>query len=283
MSGTGELQTGFAEVNGSRIYYEVAGTGHALTLIHGGLVNRGLWDDQFDVFAQRYRVVRFDMRGFGDSGLISVEGEKFSFEKDVHDLLQFLGIEKTYILGLSMGGAVAIDFTLRYPEMVDALIPVAMGLSGFEPEGEEEKEQHIARWNEVGEAIKEGNIDRAVELELRMWTDGPERTPEQVDPVVRQRVRAMTTRNYKRPDGLVDVEPESLKPPAVSRLSEIQVPTLIIVGDEDVRQILQIADVLEKGIAGAKKVVIPGTAHHLNMEKPEEFNSVVLDFLGSLG
>ncbi|HEX6479866.1 MAG TPA: alpha/beta hydrolase [Ktedonobacteraceae bacterium] len=283
MTGTSGLETGFAEVNGTRLYYEVAGTGHPLTLIHGGLVDRGLWDDQFDVFAQHYRVVRFDMRGFGDSGSISAEGNLFSFEKDVHDLLQFLGIEKTYILGLSMGGAVAIDFTLRYPEMVDALIPVAMGLSGFEPEGEEEKQQQMAHWNAVGEALKEGNIDRAVELNLRTWTDGPGRSPEQVDPVVRQRVGAMTRRNYERPDVLEDVEPESLEPAAISRLSEIQVPTLIIVGDQDVREILQIADILEKGIAGAKKVVIPGTAHHLNMEKPEEFNGAVLGFLGSLG
>src|SRR4051812_14421100 len=120
MTGTSGLQTGFAEVNGTRLYYEVAGTGHPLTLIHGGLVNRRLWDDQFDVFAQHYRVVRFDMRGFGDSGLIRATGEKISLEKDVYDLLQFLDIEKTYVLGLSMGGAISIDFTLRYPEMVDA-------------------------------------------------------------------------------------------------------------------------------------------------------------------
>jgi 3-oxoadipate enol-lactonase len=82
---------------------------------------------------------------------------------------------------------------------------------------------------------------------------------------------------------LEEVEPESLEPPAISRLSEIHVPTLIIVGDQDVQTILQIADILEKGIAGAKKVVIPGTAHHLNMEKPEELNRGILEFLGSLG
>src|SRR5258706_8221101 len=158
MTGTSRLQTGFAEVNGTRLYYEVAGTGHPLTLIHGGLVSRGLWDDQFDAFAQRYRVVRFDMRGFGDSGSISAEGEKFSFEKDVHDLLQFLGIEKTYILGLSMGGAMAINFTLRYPEMVDALIPVAMGLSGFEPAEAGLAGEDKTFWVRGGGALKQQDI-----------------------------------------------------------------------------------------------------------------------------
>ncbi len=277
-----EVQTGFAEVNGTWLCYEVAGTGHPLTLIHGGLVNRKLWDDQFEAFAQHYRVVRFDMRGFGDSGLLSAQGETISLEKDVHDLLRYLGIEKTYLLGLSMGGAIAIDFTLRYPEMVDALIPVAMGLSGFVPEDKKENEKEQAHWKEVGEALEQHNLDRAVELTLRKWTDGPARTPDQVDPVVRAKVGAMTRRNYERPDVLEDVEPEHQGQPAVGRLSEIHVPKLIIVGDQDVRVILQIADVLEKGIVGAKKVVIRGTAHHLNMEKPEEFNRVVLDFLESL-
>jgi 3-oxoadipate enol-lactonase len=282
MTETGRLQTGFAEVNGTTLYYEVAGTGHPLTLIHGGLVDRRLWDDQFDVFAQRYQVIRYDIRGFGDSGLIKAEAGPYSFEKDLHDLLQFLGVEKTYVLGLSMGGAIAIDFTLMYPDMVDALVPVAMGLSGFRPAEEEFTEEEKASWAGVDEALKKGDVQRAVELTLRTWTDGPVRKPDQVDSTVREKVRAMTTRNYERPDDQEAVEPQALEPPAISRLAEIHVPTLIVVGDQDVRTILTIADILEKGIAGARKVIIPGTAHHLNMEKPREFNQAVLDFLDSL-
>ncbi len=275
MTETKELQTGFADVNGTRLYYEVAGTGHPLLLIHGGLVDRRLWDDQFDVFAQHYQVIRFDVRSFGDSAPITAETPPYSLEEDLYSLLKFLGIEKTYVLGLSMGGAIAINFTLMYPEMVDALIPVAMGLSGFEP-AEEDKASEA----DVYEAIRSGNVVRAVELTLRFWTDGPMRTPEQVNPAVREKVRAMTTRNFERPEDENATQPRALEPPAISRLSEIHVPTLIIVGDQDVRDILKIADILEKEIPGAKKVVIPGTAHHLNMEKPDEFNRIVLDFLG---
>jgi len=277
MTETKELQTGFADVNGTRLYYEVAGTGHPLLLIHGGLVDRRLWDDQFDVFAQHYQVIRFDVRSFGDSAPITAETPPYSLEEDLYSLLKFLGIEKTYVLGLSMGGAIAINFTLMYPEMVDALIPVAMGLSGFEP-----AEEDRASEAEVDEAMRSGNVARAVELTLRFWTDGPMRTPEQVNPAVREKVRAMTTRNFERPEDENATQPRALEPPAISRLSEIHVPTLIIFGDQDVRDILKIADILEKEIPGAKKVVIPDTAHHLNMEKPEEFNRIVLDFLGSL-
>jgi len=273
MTETNQLQTGFADVNNTRLYYEVAGTGHPLVLIHGGLVNRRLWDDQLAVFAQHYKVIRFDIRSFGDSAPITAETPPYSLEEDLYSLLKFLGIEKTYVLGLSMGGAMAIDFTLMYPEMVDALIPAAMGLSGFE--GEEP-------WTEVDEALKRGDVAQAVELNLRMWTDGPLRTADQVDPDVREKVRVMTTRNFEHPEEENATQPRTLEPPAISRLSEIHVPTLIIIGDQDVLDILKIADILEKGIPGARIEVIHGTAHHLNMEKPQEFNRIVLDFLGAL-
>src|SRR6266705_1537952 len=199
-------------------------------------------------------------------------------ERALFSLLQFLDIQKTYVLGLSMGGALAIDFTLQYPEIVDALITVGAGLSGYE---EDDPEELKAKFAQMEEAFKSGNIARSVEISLQIWTDGPFRTPQQVDPQVRERVRAMTTRNYERGDD-EDVRPQEMEPPAAGRLSEIHVPTLIIAGGQDAEAILMIADTLEKGIAGAKKVVIPGTAHHPNMEKPEEFNRVVIEFLEQL-
>ena len=274
-----QLQKGFAEVNGTSLYYEVAGEGHPLVLNHGGLVDHHLWDGQFDAFAQHFKVIRYDIRGFGASGMLSKGMEPYSMERDLHSLLQFLGIEKTYVLGLSLGGTLAIDFTLQYPEMVDALITVGSGLSGFEW-GEPDQEL-MAKFAGMEEAFKNGDIARSVEISLQLWTDGPYRTPQQVDPQVRERVRAMTTHNYERGDD-EDVQPQEMEPPAAGRLSEIRVPVLIIAGGQDAEAILKIADTLEKGIAGAKKVVIPGTAHHPNMEKPQEFNRAVIEFLEQL-
>ena len=128
------VQKGFAEINGTRLYYEVAGEGHALVLNHGGLVDNHLWDDQFYEFTQHFKVVRYDMRGFGDSGMLKNGMEPYSMERDLFSLLQFLNIQKTYVMGLSMGGSLSVDFTLQYPEMVDALITVGAGLSGYEEE-----------------------------------------------------------------------------------------------------------------------------------------------------
>ncbi len=271
-----QLQKGFAEVNGTTLYYEVAGEGHPLVLNHGVLVDHHLWDGQFDAFAQHFKVIRYDIRGFGASGMLSKGMEPYSMERDLHSLLQFLGIEKTYVLGLSLGGTLAIDFTLQYPEMVDALITVGSGLSGFEW-GEPDQEL-MAKFAAMDEAFKSGDIARSVEISLQLWTDGPYRTPQQVDPQVRERVRVMTTHNYERGDD-EDVQPQEMEPPAAGRLSEIHVPVLIIAGGQDTEAILKIADTLEKSIAGAKRVVIPGTAHHPNMEKPQEFNRAVIEFL----
>ena len=270
---------GFAEVNGTRLYYEVAGAGHPLTLIHGALVNRHLWNDQVAAFAQHYTVVRYDMRGFGDSALVKADQQPYSASADLYALLQFLGIEHTYLLGLSAGGGLAIDFTLEHSEVVDALIAVAAGLSGFAYEASEAEAEEP--WQQMMQALRQGEIDRAVEMNLRYWTDGPRRVSEQVNAQARERVRAMTTANYRRGDDL-EVWPEFLEPPAAGRLAEIKVPTLIVYGDQDVREVAEVAQALERGIPDARTVVIADTAHHLNLEKPAEFNRVVLDFLAAL-
>jgi pimeloyl-ACP methyl ester carboxylesterase len=277
-----QMQKGFAEVNGTTLYYEVAGAGRPLVLNHGGLVDHHLWDDQFAAFAQYFKVIRYDLRGYGASGMLKSGMQPYSLERDLYSLLQFLGIEKTAMLGLSLGGALSTDFTLQYPEMVDALITVGAGLNGFDID--DPGEDLIKKFAAMEEAFKRGDIARSVEISLQIWTDGPYRTPEQVDPQARERVRVMTTHNYERGDDKSeDVEPQQMQPPAAGRLAEIHVPTLVIVGGQDAEIIQTIADTLVKGIAGAKKVTIPGTAHHPNVEKPQEFNQVVIDFLQHSG
>src|SRR5450755_701700 len=282
MSNTGHVQTGFAEINGTTLYYEVAGAGHPFVLVHGHLLDRRSWDDQLAVFAQRYRVIRYDQRGFGDSGLI-MKGESYSDRQDLYALMQFLGIESAYLMGVSGGGALAIDFTLEHPEMVDALIPVTAGVSGFQP-SEEEMQKHpevMRMYTGLSEAFERHEIARAVEISLELWTDGPGRLGGQAAPEVRERVREMTTRNWQRPDDEAQAEnpPVPLEPPAVGRLSQIGVPTLVILGERDAPNPLE---QLAAEIPGAKKVIMAGTAHHPFMEKSAEFNQIVLEFLGSL-
>ena len=282
MSSKEHVQTGIAEVNGTTLYYEVAGAGHPFILIHGHLLDRRSWDEQFAVFARRYRVIRYDQRGFGDSGLIT-RGEPYSDRQDLYALMKFLGVESAYLMGVSGGGALAIDFTLEHPEMVDALIPVTAGVSGFRPSEEMlKKYPDVTRmFTSLNEAFEQHDIARAVEISLELWTDGPGRLPGQAAPDMRERVREMTTRNWERPDDEAQAEtpPVPLDPPAIGRLSTINVPALVILGELDAPNPLE---QLAAEIPGAQKIVMAGTAHHPFMEKPAEFNQIVLDFLGSL-
>ncbi|NIO68951.1 MAG: alpha/beta fold hydrolase [Anaerolineae bacterium] len=266
-----ETHAGFAEVNGAKLYYEESGEGHPLLLLHAGVADSRMWDDQFGVFAQHYKVIRYDLRGFGKSAM---PPGLFSSHEDVAGLLDFLNIEKAYVIGQSFGGYIAIDFTLAHPEMVEALILGAPNVSGYEPSSEE-----VQRFcTEEEEALNRGDLAGATELNLCMWVDGPNRTPDQVNPAVRERVREMQLHVFSLPEP-EGVEEQPLTPPAINRLGEIRVPTLVIVGDQDVPEFLKISDIVVAGIAGAEKVVIPGAAHLPNMEKPKEFNRLVLDFL----
>ncbi len=253
------------------LYYEIAGEGQPLVLIHGGLVNSGLWNDQFEVFAQHCRVLRYDVRGFGQS---KPPTAYYSNHGDLRDLLDFLGIERATVLGLSMGGGIAIDFALAYPDHTAALIPVAAGLGGYH------SEKTSPLQDELRAAYESGDKPRAVELSLRLWTDGPHRTPDQVDAAAREKIRAMTIHTFDLPDTENWLQP--LKPPAIDRLAQIRVPTLFVVGDQDVPDILDICTRIVTTVTKARKAVIAGTAHHLNVEKPDEFNRIVLDFLKSL-
>ncbi len=264
-----EATTGYADVYGARLYFEMMGMGHPLVLIHAGIADSRMWDDQFTDFAEHYRVIRYDIRGFGKSAMPTGSS---STSRDLYGLLTALGIARAYVVGLSIGGGIAIDFTLRYPEMVSALVLVASGLGGTQPSAEMRRADAT-----VDAALERGGIDAAVEAENRLWVDGPKRTPDQVDPTVRARVSEMNGALYRLPE--VDAPRERLDPPAIGRLGEIHVPTLILVGDGDVPDVIETANLLEQGIAGARKVVFPGVAHMVNMEQPEAFNRIVLNFL----
>lgn len=262
--------SGFVEVSGAPLYYERAGAGHPLVLLHEGIADSRMYDDQVVAFATHYEVIRYDIHGFGQSGTPTVP---FTNHEALRDLLQALHVERTILLGMSMGGQIALDATLAYPAMVDALILAGAAVGGYD-----DAATTAAQWQEIGQAFEQDDMDRAVELTLRMWVDGPRRSPEQVAPGVRERVRVMTAQAFSLPE----VDPQPLEPPAINRLAEIHVPTLIMVGDADVEDIVQQAEILTQGIAGAQKVTFPEVAHIFNMERPDDFNRHVLSFLAAL-
>lgn len=266
------MSGGFADINGAKIYYEFEGAGQALVMIHAGIADNRMWDDQFTEFAKDYKVIRYDMRGYGQTA--PVDGE-YSGHEDLYALLKYLNVEKTCVMGCSKGGGVAMNFTLEHPEMVNGLIMVCSGPGGFEFDSPPPPE-----WEELGAAWKSGDLEKTAAMETHIWVDGMTRTPDQVDAAVRDKVTAMNMIALKNEKLGLGKELE-LDPPAAKRLREIQVPTLLIVGQYDTPYLIAAGDFMADNIAGAQKVVL-ATAHIPSMERPEEFNLLVRTFLATL-
>jgi len=271
---TTRAESGYAPVNGTRLYYEITGQGHPLLFIHAGIADCRMWDPQWEALADRFTLVRFDVRGFGRS---EQPGVPCSLTDDLSSLLAYIGIDRPFVVGCSMGGSLAIDFALEYHEDVAALVAVGAGLSGYR----HTDPTTLAGWEAIDAALAGGNQAEAVELEVRMWVDGVGRAPEDVPLSVRERVRDMDLALIQRDDP--ELETKEIEPPAIGRLGEITVPTLVVVGRHDQPGVLETADLLANGIKGARKVEWPDTAHLPNMEVPDRFNALLVEFLGPLG
>lgn len=270
------MTQGFLTVNGVKLWYEETGSGPAVTLVHAGIADHRMWDDQVPALAAHYRVIRYDMRGFGQS---EMKPGKASMSEDIGGVLDALGVERTALLGCSMGGAAVIDYTVSHPERVGALITSGAGVSGA-PEHPNPPEQD-ALFEEAAAAQKAGDAARLNELEWRIWCQGFARDADQVKPSVRERFLAMNTNNNKRymAGEWEGVEFQPLDPPAFGLLGSLKVPTLVIIGSGDEAATQAMADDIANGIPGARKVVMQGLGHVPNMDEPEEFNRIILEFL----
>ena len=113
------MTAGYADLGDGKLYYEMDGEGETLVLCHAGFVDNRMWDEQWDSFTKHYRVLRFDMRGFGKSNPVT---KPISRRQDLYWLVQKLGIECANFIGCSMGGEMILDFTLEHPEMVLSLV-----------------------------------------------------------------------------------------------------------------------------------------------------------------
>jgi pimeloyl-ACP methyl ester carboxylesterase len=236
-----------------------------------------MWDAQMGPLAERFRVVRYDLRGFGETGPAN---GSYSHVSDLAGVLAALGIERAHLLGCSKGGSCALDFALRHPQRVSGLVLVCSSPSGYKPA---EPVPQSAQVPALVAAFDAGDLERCAELEVQVWVDGPRRTPDQVPAAVRDQVRAMdllVLQHEVAAEG--KAQEQKTEPPAAGRLAEVRTPTLVIMGDLDAPISLSSGAALAAGIPGARRVVIEGTAHLPNMEQPERFNQVVADFLAGL-
>ena len=263
-----ESEQGIAEVNGTRLWYEVAGEGPPIALVHGFSLDSRMWDDQFAAFAAHHRVLRYDLRGFGAS---SIPDGPYRHADDLATLLDELSIVPAGIVGLSLGGMIATDFALTYPDMVTALVLVDSVLGGHRSSPEWD-----AAVTPVWKAGRAGDIATAKSLWLDMGLFAPARR----NPAVGTRLEQMVT-EYSGWHWLHHDTVQGLEPPAAEQLARIAAPTLVIVGDQDLPDFLAVAGQLGREIPGAQHLVLPNTGHMANMEAPDAFNDAVLRFLAA--
>ena len=256
---------GFAEVNGTKIYYEQMGKGRPIVLVHGGLVDSRVWDEQFKEFAKRYRVIRYDLRGFGKSAEPS---GPFSPIEDLHALLGFLKVEHATVVGGSLGGMIATDFALEYPRTVEALVLVGSGLRG-------DKRPPDKQMAAIYQTARRDGAETYAEKMMGTPLFAGVRN----NPPVRARLRQMLIDNYKALPSLGPNITRFPQPLTIDRLENVRARTLVIVGSEDHPDLRAIAEILHSKIPGAQKVVIEGASHHPNIEQPKKFNRIVLSFL----
>ena len=260
--------TRFLAVDGARIAYDVTGSGPAVLLLHAGLGDRTMWDAQVLALGHEFTVIRIDARGFGET---RKPPAAYSPVSDALAVLDCLGVAQVHVIGVSMGSQTAIELAVVAPDRVASLVAVAARA------GMPVSPELRANWDHVNELYDAGDIDGANEYELRMWVDGPRRTPEMIDPAFRERVRAMNGALLLRDDD--EGEEIELDPPVRERLGEITAPALILYGDQDIADVQQAGPLLAQAIPGARLVVMENVSHLPQMEQPEHFNEVVLGFL----
>ncbi len=263
-------QSGIASVNGTKIYYEIAGQGHPLVLIHGGAVDNRAFDDQFYVFAQHYKTVRFDLRGAGQSG---DRDKAFSNPEDVYQLLKYLNIENAYLLGISRGGGFAFDVAIEHPEMVGALILVSANM-GVE----------VPAYHEMFDRATEAGKQKGARAAAEVWGYDPHQGPRRES--AREKVLNIIEDNMPRFryfDGHEPVEQfRSYDGPRSDRLDDIKVPTLVLSGAHDNEVSRQNSLNWADGIPNARLVLFEESGHLVNIDQVALFNQTVLDFLEGL-
>jgi 3-oxoadipate enol-lactonase len=252
-------------VDGGEIQYEVAGSGRpVVVLLHPGALSMRTWDREFELLTAGHTVIRYDAR---NHGLSSTATEPYSNPDDLRLLLDGLGIERASLVGVSLGSRTSVDFALTWPDRVERLMLNSPGVSGMtfhDPFILGQQARMLAATD------AEGVVDPL----LRMWVDGPLRTPEQVDPEVRALCQRIQTDTITRHGmgwrfGPIEVG-------AIDRLSELAMPITVVLGDFDSSDIVDVVERIADNAKQAELVTVANAGHVVNLEQPDRFAEILL-------
>lgn len=266
----------YFDLSDGQLYYETAGEGMPLVLSHAAFLDSRMFDAVWEPLAEHFRVIRYDMRGFGKSSPVT---GPLSRRSDLDGLLTHLHVTQAHLVGCSLSGEISLDLALEQPQRFPSLTLIGATPSGFQLQGEPPR--HMM---EMFGAMQSGDIDLANELQIRIWLDGEGREAGQVDPALRKKALEMNRIPVSQSTFFIaDTQPvDPLDPPAVARLEWVKCPTLVIAGALDHPEILRAADEMVKRIPNARKTIIESAGHVPSYEKPDTFVSLMLDFLSSV-
>ena len=254
------------------LWHETHGAGAPVFLIHAGVGDSRMWEPQWQTFSETHLTARCDLRGFGRT---PIAAERYSHARDIAELLDQLKLGPYRLVGASLGGRVALEVALARPDLVDRLV-----LVGASVPGHDWSDTVRTFGDEEEAALGRGDIEAAVEANLRMWVDGPDRRPDEVDQAVRRLVGEMQRRAFALQVPVWEqAEEELLVSDVGDRFVEIRLPTLVVVGEKDVSDIHVIAQRLASGIHGALMATIRGAAHLPSLERPDDFARLAMPFL----
>lgn len=278
-SDPGSSDSGYAEVNKTKLYYEIAGKGEPLVLIHGSFGDRRFWDLQFADLSKKYKVLRYEVRGYGRSALPD-SIEVYRDSDDLDALMDFLKIKKAHICGLSLGSVIAIDFALAYPGKCRSLIPIGPRVAGDGTDEYKNKNADSVR-TIIAKVTEIAKTKGAKEATDYLWTGDHAMGKTVVTTRTRQALLRMGYQ-YSWWRYLHSSKREQVFPMAIKKLNEIRIPTLIVTAEYDLDLCKDVAAIMAKEIPGAKLVSIKKAGHIMNMDQPEEFNKIISKFIDAI-
>ncbi len=271
-----DAQTTNGKITAGRlqVYYERAGRGPAIVLLHAGLQDHTMWKEQVKALSAKYEVITPDLPFHGQTTGV----DTLLLAQDVlRILLDSLHVQKIFIAGLSMGASVAEDFVIAYPERVNKALFISAGVNGYDKKYPVDSVS-MAWYNGFAHALEtKDTVAAAIEF-TKAWAQGIYRVGDSLKAPVSQYVYRTTLQNLRR-HKMAGWPLLQNHPPAVESIASIRVPVLVIEGDKDLPYIHASSQYLERNIPGAKHVIIKDVAHMLNMEKLAAFNKLLIDFL----
>ena len=249
--------------------FEVAGAGEPVVFLHGFGLDSRMWEPQFQSLRDYFRLIRYDLRGFGRSSPVSLP---YAHEDDLCALLTHLEASPAHIVGLSMGGGMALRFAAKYPQSVRSLV-----LADSAMDGHAWSQDWQSRWTGICDGAKSGHVPEA----KRQWLEHPLFATVQA----KQDSWSLLTQMVDDYSGWHWYNSDAAKapaPPLSTRLHEVRVPTVVITGGRDLQDFQTVAETLARNLPNAQRRVIEKAGHMVNLEAPEEFNATLVEFWLSL-